>query len=669
MTTSESSQQLKRDSIKSLRVYPPIGIARVGNAKQEDQGFDDLYIVSPETVGGPSTMPDGKEAGDVTDFRGPSGAIKRQAARFRLYAEQTDGLIVEITADNVVSIEWTVRLANLKAGWYCFENAMDLKPPIAKSATKRNNSVQGNDRSALDITPRPRTIAGRSKQGIDSQFTDGAFCGSAVYLGELRTDAAGRLLVLGGMGSSAPKVAGTKPKTFANNDGWHDDTADGPVRATVRFADGTTLDAEPGYVVVTPPNFAPGLRGLVTMDDAVRETFYEQRWLERPMTTSFTEHIWPIFERLSNLQWVNHGHFIVAGVGSPLDPRDPVVFARMRDASPDGKPWRELVRSLFRSVQEAEVPDNGKLAQVYSDYFGEVGTGLESVGLALVPTMLEHLDRWQDGRFTDDWQGEPRVPKFDDLSPSAQVEQLERASLHDCLGGPFHPGIELTFTMRLATVWARPYRLKVLPDDAPARQNFGPLLTPAVCLSSGGPFDGVAAGALTRFMGVPWQTDEASCNSAADYSPSTFLSMPTYWGARVPDQVLSAESARFAEVAAKAGRSMQSIKHLATRSDWLRDVRGRGYLDRIENMIKEWHELGMVLPLAGAEQVAAGCVRCEQGRSDVMAGHDPKVDLVAKIETLDQPTLALKSHAPTISEREPAPERAVPRRRYRRGEV
>ncbi len=63
--------------------------------------------------------------------------------------------------------------------------------------------------------------------------------------------------------------------------------------------------------------------------------------------------------------------------------------------------------------------------------------------------------------------------------------------------------------------------------------------TPAVCTGANGPHDGVAAGCLTRFLGVPWQTDHTSCNSAADYFPSTFLSMPTFWGPRAPDQVLA----------------------------------------------------------------------------------------------------------------------------------
>ena len=51
------------------------------------------------------------------------------------------------------------------------------------------------------------------------------------------------------------------PLTFANNTGWHDDLCDGPVRARVTFDGHAPIEAEPGYVTVTPPNYAPGLFG------------------------------------------------------------------------------------------------------------------------------------------------------------------------------------------------------------------------------------------------------------------------------------------------------------------------------------------------------------------------------------------------------------------------
>ena len=77
--------------------------------------------------------------------------------------------------------------------------------------------------------------------------------------------------MLGGFGHSASS-AGKPATTFANNDGWHDDTSDGPVRATVRV-DGKEFEAEPAAVAVTPPNYGQGLYGAVTMYDVVYDLF------------------------------------------------------------------------------------------------------------------------------------------------------------------------------------------------------------------------------------------------------------------------------------------------------------------------------------------------------------------------------------------------------------
>ncbi|RVP48881.1 hypothetical protein CN079_23800 [Sinorhizobium medicae] len=118
--------------IDTIKVYPPLGIARVGNAK----GHDD-FVIGPEVIGGTPTLPDGTPAQHVRDFRSADDSIKRQAARFRIYAHLKDGSVQEITAAEA-KIEWTVAVANLKAGWYDFNQAMDLPDGLSTSARRRN---------------------------------------------------------------------------------------------------------------------------------------------------------------------------------------------------------------------------------------------------------------------------------------------------------------------------------------------------------------------------------------------------------------------------------------------------------------------------------------------------------------------------------------------------
>lgn len=669
---AEVYQKLDAKSVGSLRVYPPLGIARVGNHVASTPEFADDFLVATETIGGSVTLPNGSPARTLADFRGPDGAIRRCAARFRVYADLRDGSVIELTLDNVANIEWRVSTANLKAGWYEFNQAMDLPARFAKNAARRNANLtifdQGR-RRVLDIVPAPRSISGRSMSGPAYRFGDGLFCLSTVYLGELRTDTVGRLLVLGGRGATGSYPPNRRPVTFANNEGWHDDVADGPVRATIRFADGTTREAEPGYVAVTPPNFAPGLTGLVTMDDTVREVFMAQGWLERPSTTSFTVDIYSIFARMTELQWVNQGFFLLHGHGGPLDVHDGEVLAKLRDPGVAGEVWRRDVFALFRTQADSLAEDEGALPQIYGDATGE--GGLNWPCLAVTPTQYSHLERWAAGRFVDDWPGSPpAAPAFDSLAAADRVRHLERAALHDCLGGPFHPGIELTWTMRIPHIWRGAYRLKILDGDGPARQDWGDVLTPQVCTGLGGPYDGLAAGALTRFLGVPWQTDGASCNSQADYNPGYFLSMPTFWGARVPDQVLSAESFVRVSANARAGKTIQTLKHFSDRSDWLRDVRGQGYFDRIAHMVAEWQELGIAFPVEERIPGFPETIRVEQGRAAKATNGDVGPKLIEEAESLGGAAPGVDLHPGTKRMADAiAPLAGIPRRSYRPGEI
>ncbi len=224
-------------------IHPAIGIARVGNS---EKGF----FIGPEVTDPLPVTP-----GFAKDS---TGALKREAARFRVFGYNAAGeAVVELTADNA-DIEWTVQVANKKAAWYQFQLAMDI--PEADSAPTSNlRNAQEPDRSKLAITPKARSITGVKKSGRKYWFDDGKFLDTAVYLGEIRTDEKGRLIFLGGHGVSA-SAAGKPAKDFANNDGWHDDVSDGPVTAVVQLA-GRPVPVEPAWVVVAPPNYAPTCTG------------------------------------------------------------------------------------------------------------------------------------------------------------------------------------------------------------------------------------------------------------------------------------------------------------------------------------------------------------------------------------------------------------------------
>lgn len=637
--------------IVSVAIHPAIGIARVGNAPND-------WFLATDLPGGVPNDPDG--------YRDDQGRIKRQVARFRIYATHASGAVSELTLDQA-DIEWRVEVANLKAGWYEFNYPLDLPVNGVEPPKRRNGQHTDANREKLDIRPVGKSISGREEAGGQYHFDDGTFFDKPVYLGELRTDAAGRLLFFGGYGESAPLVPGTRPSTFANNKDWHDDICDGPVRATVR-AGGQTFEATPAHVVVTPPNYGPGLFGVVTMDDVLQDLYVREGWIDAPDTTSFSRDIWPIFDRMSGHQWVNDGFLPIVGAGAPLDARDAAVIGKLQDASADNAGFRARVHRLFRQPGE-ERPD--ALPPIYGDALNDT----DAQNVLLDPTRQEllltdlqytHLKNWADGSFDADWQGIPELPDFDALTANAQTMALDRAGMYECLGGPFHPGIEVTWPFRLPIMWQAPYRLKVLAEGDTVRQDYGDTLSVATALATDGPHSVSGPGSLTRWMGVPWQTDEASCNSGLLYSPEFYLSSPSFWGARVPNQVLSQEA--FALAISGRLSPVEADRQFSKRHLWLRDINGRGYFERINSMVTRWWKLGLVEATTPPEESGLpDPTFVESGRQSEAKDH-PTLDLLNAVLALDDEDGQEAAGLAAVTEKdEPADKRRY--KTYGRGEI
>src|SRR5262249_1476605 len=135
-------------------------------------------------------------------YRDATGALKRQAARFRVYGYNAAGKVVrELTAGAAV-VRWTVHVANNKAAWYQWQMALDVPEAATVQGPLRNATVKGDDRKGLIIDGGPRSLEGKKTQGPTYRFV-GQFQGTDVFLGEIRTDEEGRLLFLGGHGISA----------------------------------------------------------------------------------------------------------------------------------------------------------------------------------------------------------------------------------------------------------------------------------------------------------------------------------------------------------------------------------------------------------------------------------------------------------------------------------
>jgi hypothetical protein len=85
-------------------------------------------------------------------------------------------------------------------------------------------------------------------------------------------------------------------------------------------------------------------------------------------------------------------------------------------------------------------------------------------------------------------------------------------------------------------------------------------------------------------------------------------------------------------------------------------------------MVREWHDLGMVLPFGETIDGLPNPVRVEQGRSEHFVRGDVKPALMAKLEG-DPPQIKELLSATLSGARAVAPPPGRPRRRYRQGEI
>src|SRR5687767_5916452 len=156
------------DQIAYCKIHPGLGIARVGNSPDE-------FFVGPET---PGDIP--HPAGG---FKDAHGRIKRQAARFRIYAYNAAGeAIAELTAADA-DIQWSVQLANKKASYNMFLGRYwDLQFPEVKKYADQHNAGQPPVRNQevsdpaqrqrlLEIRPEAKSIQGRNEQGKKYEMT------------------------------------------------------------------------------------------------------------------------------------------------------------------------------------------------------------------------------------------------------------------------------------------------------------------------------------------------------------------------------------------------------------------------------------------------------------------------------------------------------------------
>lgn len=574
-----SNTALLDDVIVRAEIHPAIGIARLGTSR-------DAFFLAPQVVE-PTPKPLGF-------YRDAVGALKREAAQFRIYGYNAMGQVVrELTAQNA-DISWSAHVANQKAAWYQWVLAMDIPEAVDVKLPRRNANLKTPEaRASLVIDGGLQSVSGADAPA--AEFI-GSFTGTPVYLGELRTDALGRLLFLPGRGLSAspgnaPILTPGDPNNFINANGWYDDTCDGPVMAQVRI-DGRAIDVKAAWIVTAPPNYAPQVKAERTLYDLMLDLYVQNGLLEPQAVISFSRDVYPILQRLSGMQWVNQGFATQYGHNGRYNFDDPAYVAQLAALPAPGAydPNTEMRNQIVTSFRSPVQTDGNALPWpwIYGDAMESEGSQSPRQNSTISDVQYATLKRWAAGDFLSDWPPAPAPGEIDAVPLAEQPAMLTRAAMEFCLADAFHPGCEMTWPMRHQSLYSGPFRIRQRPPGV-AAPDYGSELTQQQCLAADGPLHQQGPGDLTRWMGLPWQADTAYCRSGYDtsYDPYT----PSFWPARVPNQVLSALD--YAIVMDAQQPRARRVEAFSQRTSWNKPLHGTTS-EQMEQMVRIFGSMGLL---------------------------------------------------------------------------
>jgi len=590
----------------------------------------------------------GTESETITsdELRDRNGALKRQAVRFRIFqypqanaADYPCAGGVEITlgapvnGKKVADIIWTAHLANKKANSYIFNGDLGIAVYEKAQAAqlKVRNPAEGNDLNnatrlkKLVIDPGPRAIRGTDdrKVCLDKQtaasfgqgayikttndypksFPDDSFAplytpvGKIETLGEIETDDKGRLIAVGGYGKAcawyqedgkpSPLVHGeVSPGVVGdvNENGWFDDSSDGPISAVLVFDDGSTQAVSAAWLVVTPPSFAPQTLNVVSLWDDIYDTWVRKLDLSPEIfghrfhdsyEPAFEEDIYPIFRAASLQRWNTNlpgraieAHDAVGAIKTTDDPGDTILAGLAFIRNPNN---------------ERQVSDGAPFMPLA---IGDVGKAFLSVTL----TQYFFLTQWNNHRFRKTC-----------TQPLGQGEQLDKTAMVNCMGGGFGPGIEMTFVVRDPGLsqadWrktgAGPFRIRARHFDYDKVQYSQPVLTVGYVPLHPGP-DGIMPmplepGDASKFMALPWHTDFNACATHnTDPNPRNSTTLYWAWPAQRPVQIHRAEDV----YDGKLGPQRYSVRGKGTYSD---DLGTAGRFQELIDIVLYWHRIGTVI--------------------------------------------------------------------------
>ncbi|KAF9504784.1 hypothetical protein BS47DRAFT_1401028 [Hydnum rufescens UP504] len=557
------------DEIDALEIFPPVGIARLGDSEKE-------YFFAPEVPGNISPpTPDG-------NFRDDEQKIRRQAARFRVYAYDKKGLLLgEVNSKNEYTLTWTVHVANKKGSFIKLTGRFEQP-----TEDRRNPDVDPNlelgQRSKLIVDPGEKTIVlGQGPQNVDliGDFYGSKSSPTKVYLGELQVDEAGRLVYLGGQGYSQCVADTGKPQPelvsdFDSTD-WVDDTSDGWVSVKVTKANSfSKSSAHKASILSAPAKFAWGVYMPTTLYDIMEDVYDRENRLKREqkdVDVEYYTHIYPVLLSAYTLSWTHNqafeghgpfskGNFLSQDLNNDLPSTSSnslkdAVFHRLRE--PDYRNKDQAI-SVFMPRLSG---DNGDMVEA-----GEIPEGPDPIYrfAALTKLQYDRFKRWKDGEFIVDPPPKD-LAKIEEVHLSKQPDSLTRAHLESTIGDPLFPGIEMWWLAKLTDTVGLRYASSQINHDS-----------------------GILPGDLTRGLSLPWQADFDLCNTH-------------WWPAVRPDIVVTKADYEEAVNATSGTDEQKFAIATTTRKNWTRGLRETPSGESFTDMVRFWSYLGFVKRYLGPD--------------------------------------------------------------------
>ncbi|MBL1278099.1 MAG: CTQ-dependent lysine 6-oxidase LodA [Ectothiorhodospiraceae bacterium] len=620
-------------------IHPKIGVARLGNSP------DDFYL-SPETIGGLPIEYD--QSGCVTSkfvhkYKDSVGRIKRQGQKFRIF-KKTDNAYQELrlSDDDIEKIVWTVHIANKKAVWYTFSELQgnlefgQENSYLNQHVPVNNPTVTDSDeRKKLIIDPGPRTIevpgdvVQFSRYNIPENYEYGSFPpissgGSQINsLGELRMDDTGNLIALGGYGN----VTGdAKIDSFRGAGGYWDDISDGFVMATVVLKDGTKIDAGSAWLIVGSPKYAPELVNITTLYDTMynvgirhlkadptiystdshsnKKEYTPLDGYNLDYTVNYTLQIKPIIERMQSYRWVADVPYLsdFANPGFNLaDPSEENKKNRLKYFNYFRVPvvpeaYSKLTQQLDKGPNQLFSSDGIPLMPLNSGDNSVTNSGPIYKFETLSATQYFFMHQWAAGKFVVGETASKTLP-----------EQLDEASVGNCVGAPFSPGIETTWITRNKSIYSAPIEFKLAHHhnggNAQTQQHYVEYGLSTIIDEAEG--EGCEPGDLTKRMAIPWQADFQECTvqmpnitnpTINQFADGTGIEVPPayyvyWWPPQSPMHIItgSLEPADQVLDAIVSNIAGQPIIPAGQRVPFQRGV------NTTQDMINNWNALGFIV--------------------------------------------------------------------------